>query len=87
MNKTVHSALARILCDHLRALREAAEMTQRDLAAAIGREHGMIARIELGERRVDMVEAFQLFTALGAKPEVEAAAVMAKFTAAGKKVI
>jgi len=62
-------------------------MTQRDLAAAIGREHGMIARIELGERRVDMVEAFQLFTALGVEPEAEAAAVMAKFTKAGKKVI
>ena len=62
-------------------------MTQRDLAAAVGREHGMIARIELGERRVDMMEAFQLFTALGAKPEIEAAAVMLKFIKAGKKVI
>ena len=87
MTKTVHSALSRILCDHIRALREAAKMTQRDLAAAIGREHGMIARIELGERRVDMVEAFQLFTALGAKPETEAAAVMAKFAKAGRKVV
>ena len=62
-------------------------MTQRDLAAAVGREHGMIARIELGERRVDMVEAFQLFTALGTKPEIEAAAVMMKFAKSGKKVV
>lgn len=62
-------------------------MTQRDLASAVGREHGMIARIELGERRVDMMEAFQLFIALGAKPEAEAAAVMAKFAKAGRKVI
>lgn len=57
-------------------------MTQRDLAAAIGREHGMIARVELGERRVDMAEAFQLFSALGANPAKEAAEVMAKFAKA-----
>ena len=43
-------------------------MTQRDLAAVLGREHGMVARIELGERRVDLIEAFQIFNALGAKP-------------------
>jgi transcriptional regulator with XRE-family HTH domain len=54
-------------------------MTQRDLAAALGREHGMVARIELGERRVDLVEAYQLFGALGANPEREVAALMRKF--------
>jgi transcriptional regulator with XRE-family HTH domain len=80
MNKTVHSALSRIFCEHIRALRGAARMTQRDLAAALGREHGMIARIELGERRVDLLEAYQIFTALGAKPEKEAADLMRKFS-------
>lgn len=54
-------------------------MTQRDLASALGREHGMIARIELGERRVDLVEAFELFKALGVNPEKEAARLMEKF--------
>lgn len=54
-------------------------MTQRQLAAALGREHGMVARIELGERRVDLIEAFQIFTALGTKPEIEIAALMRKF--------
>jgi len=54
-------------------------MTQRDLAAALGREHGMVARIELGERRVDMVEAFDLFRALKADPVKESAALMKKF--------
>ena len=85
VTKTVHSALSRIFCDHLRGLRESAKMTQRDLAAAIGREHGMVARIELGERRVDFMEAYQLFTALGVAPEKEAAAVMEKFAKAAKK--
>lgn len=39
----------------------------------------MVARIELGERRVDFVEAYELFKALGVDPEVEAAALMKKF--------
>lgn len=54
-------------------------MTQRDLSQALGREHGMVARIELGERRVDMIEAFDLFEALGADPKNEAAELMSKF--------
>lgn len=87
MTKTVHSALSKIFSDHLRALREKAGMTQRDLAAAIGREHGMVARIELGERRVDLAEAFQIFSALGAKPEAEAAIVMEKFSKAAVKLL
>ena len=84
MAKTIHSALSRIFCEHIRALREASKMTQRDLAAALGREHGMVARIELGERRVDLIEAFQIFTALGAKPEIEVTVLMRKFSEAAK---
>lgn len=54
-------------------------MTQRDLAVALGREHGMVARIELGERRVDFAEAYQIFVAVGADPAEEAVALMKKF--------
>jgi transcriptional regulator with XRE-family HTH domain len=79
VTKTVHSALARVFCQHIRGLREDAGMTQRDLAAALGREHGMVARIELGERRVDAVEAYQLFKALGTDPKKQAADLMRKF--------
>ena len=39
----------------------------------------MVARIELGERRVDFIEAFGLFQALGADPVSEASALMARF--------
>jgi transcriptional regulator with XRE-family HTH domain len=58
-------------------------MTQRDLAAALGREHGMVARIELGERRVDLVEAYELFKALKVDPIRETAALMKRFAEAG----
>ncbi len=81
MTPTIHSALSRVFCEHLRQLRVEAGMTQRDLAKALGREHGMVARIELGERRVDFVEAFWLFKALGVSPEKEAAKLMAKLEA------
>jgi transcriptional regulator with XRE-family HTH domain len=80
MFKTAHSALCQIFCEHIRSLRKRANMTQRDLAVALGREHGMVARIELGERRVDFAEAYHLFLALGANPNVEADSLMTKFT-------
>ena len=57
-------------------------MTQRDLAAALGREHGLVARIELGERRVDFTEAYSLFKALGADPVRESSALMKAFAKA-----
>lgn len=81
VTKSVHSALSSIFCDHVRSLRERAGMTQRDLAAALGREHGMVARIELGERRVDVLEVYQLFKALGADPKRELWELMKEFEA------
>ncbi len=39
----------------------------------------MVARIELGERRVDFAEAYQIFIALGANPNTEADMLMTKF--------
>lgn len=79
MNKTLQTAHSKIFRDHIRDLRNRAQMSQRDFAKAIGREHGMIARIELGERRVDVVEFFQLMKALGVSPEKEAAKLMRAF--------
>ena len=83
INKSLHSSRSLVFRTHIRALRERAGMSQRDLAAALGREHGLVARIELGERRVDFIEAFELFEALGADPVKETSALMKKFAAAG----
>jgi transcriptional regulator with XRE-family HTH domain len=79
VKKPLHGKRSKIFCEHLRSLREKAGMTQRDLAVALGREHGMVARIELGERRVDMIEAFDVFEALGADPAEETLELMKKF--------
>lgn len=86
MTKTIYSNLSGVFCAHIRELREKAGMTQRDLAKAVGREHGMVARIELGERRVDFVEAYQIFLALGVNPEKEAAILMRKFEKVAKSL-
>lgn len=79
VKKPIHGKRSKIFCEHLRSLREKAGMTQRDLADALGREHGMVARIELGERRVDAIEAFDVFEALGADPAQEMLELMRKF--------
>lgn len=57
-------------------MRERAGMTQRDLAEAVGWDKSLIAKIELGERRVDLIEFFWLVVALGLEPRCEASAVM-----------
>lgn len=60
------------LRQRLRELREAAGLSQRDLAAALGREHSFVGRVEVGDRRVDLVEFCWIVEACGADPEKEA---------------
>lgn len=55
------------------ALRKSAGLTQRDLAAALGREQNLIARIETGQRRVDLVEFILICRACGADAQAETA--------------
>lgn len=62
------------------AMRKRTGMTQRDLAAALGREQNYIARIEQGQRRVDLVEWVQIFRALGEDPEAGIAALVKRIS-------
>jgi len=57
-------------------MRRAAGMSQRDLAAALGREHSFAGRTELGERRVDVVEFYWICRACGVDPARAAAELM-----------
>ena len=45
-------------------MRNAAGMTQRDLAAKLERENSFVWRIEHGERRLDLIEFFWVCEAL-----------------------
>lgn len=45
--------------------RKAYGLTQRDLAARVGKPPSFVAKIEVGERRVDVVEFIALARAIG----------------------
>ena len=60
-------------------LRENAELTQRQLARKLRREHSLISRLESGERRVDVVEFFWICQACGADPARTASGLMRQF--------
>jgi ribosome-binding protein aMBF1 (putative translation factor) len=56
-----HKALLALLI----AKREAAGLTQSDLAAKLGEYQSFVARLESGQRRVDVVEFIELAELLG----------------------
>ncbi len=58
------------------ALREKGGMSQRDLATRLGREHTFVGRIELGERRLGIVEFYWVAKALEQDPDSVARGVM-----------
>lgn len=79
MNKTIYSRQSERVCETLVALRRLARLTQRQLAKKLHREHSLIARLEQGERRVDVVEFFWLCEACGADPAKQSAKLMRQF--------
>ena len=61
-------------------LRKRAGLTQRELARAVGREQNYIARIETGQRRVDLVELVQICRACRANPDEEVGRLVRRLT-------
>ena len=56
MQKSVHTKEYKALRAELRAVREAAGLSQRDLATKLDVPHSWVAKVEAGERRIDVVE-------------------------------
>ena len=75
MAKTIRSSGHHALCDALVAARRAAGLTQADLARRLHAHQSLVARIESGERRVDVVELVVLARALGTQATTLLAAV------------
>jgi transcriptional regulator with XRE-family HTH domain len=67
----------------LREVRKAAGLNQRELAMRLGREHSFVARIEQGERRVDLVEFCWICEACDADPGRVVAELLRSFAARG----
>lgn len=60
LGKTLQSARHRALVDLLIAKREAAGLTQAELAKRLREYQSFVARFESGQRRIDVVEFIEL---------------------------
>lgn len=69
MAKTIHSEGHEALCAELIRIRRTVGLTQSDLAKKLSCHQSMIARIESGQRRIDVVELIVLARALGTEAE------------------
>jgi transcriptional regulator with XRE-family HTH domain len=68
MEKSVYTTAYADLRAALRALRESAELSQRDLAAKLLVPHSWVAKVESGERRIDFIELCWVIEACGKNP-------------------
>lgn len=69
MVKTLGSARHKALIAYLIEARERAGLTQTELAEKLGEYQSFVARLESGQRRVDVVEFLELAEILRFKPE------------------
>jgi transcriptional regulator with XRE-family HTH domain len=76
MDKTIYSRQSECVRQLLVALRIKAKLTQRQLADKLDRERSLLGRLELGERRLDLVEFYAVCRACGADPAKEASRLM-----------
>lgn len=65
MAKTLGTEQHKALIAMLIAKREAAGLTQAQLAEALGEYQSFVARLESGQRRVDVIELIELARILG----------------------
>lgn len=56
MEKSLHSQEYRLLLDILREIREAAGITQEEMATRLNATQSFVSKCERGERRLDVVE-------------------------------
>ena len=68
MKKTIHSKQSAKLCALLSDTRKKAGFTQQQLAEMLGRPQSFVAKYELGERRLDVIEFLKIVKIIGADP-------------------
>jgi transcriptional regulator with XRE-family HTH domain len=85
MRKSTHTAEYAALRQRLSALRASAGLSQRALADRLGVPHSWVAKVESGERRIDLVEFAWFCAACDGSPADEASAVLAAITSDDKR--
>lgn len=81
MEKSTFTKHYEALRVQLRAMRKAAGLTQRDLAARLKTVQTVVARLEQGERRLDLIEYYWFCRAVGVDPKKAAVEILRKCAA------
>lgn len=68
MLKSVHTVRHKLFCESLKRARQAAGLTQQEVAKRLGEHQSFVSRYETGERRLDVVEFTEVARALGIEP-------------------
>ncbi|HHB76629.1 MAG TPA: XRE family transcriptional regulator [Desulfobulbus sp.] len=68
MEKTIHSKAYQVLRQWLLQVRHEKNLTQRQLAKLLDVPYSWVGKVELGERRLDVVEYVRVCEALGVDP-------------------
>jgi len=80
MKKTLHSKESELLVAKVIEWRKKAGFkNQREFAKALKVANGTVAKIELGERRIDFVEFFHICKTCGVDPSRSASKLMREF--------
>jgi len=66
MDKTIYTRQAECLRETIVEIRRKAGLSQRQLAEKLGRERNLVGRLEVGQRRLDVVEFYAICGACGA---------------------
>jgi len=68
MRKTIHSPAHQTLCSLLRDERTKGKLSQAVLAEKLDKPQSFIAKVEKGERRLDLIEFLTIAAAIGFNP-------------------
>jgi transcriptional regulator with XRE-family HTH domain len=70
MEKSIYTPEYAALRLELRKIRKNARLSQRDLASRLKVPHSWVAKVETGERRIDLIEFCRFISACGMDPLV-----------------
>lgn len=76
MEKSIYTTYHEAFKAKMVEIRQAAGLTQRELAKRLGRVPSVVAHIEKGQRRVDTLELYRICKACGASPKKVAMELM-----------
>jgi len=68
MPKSIHTEQYKVLREALISARKSAGLSQQDLANRLKKPQSYVAKFEIGERRLDVVEFLQVMQALNIDP-------------------